>query len=63
MSFGEKFSSNQATVRKAAKYVVDRNMTISEATKKATSEARRNTAIAVAAMGAYTVSQIYRATR
>lgn len=54
-SFGEKFMYNDATRRKAAKYVVDNDMSVAEATKKAKGEAKRNTAIFLAAYGAVTL--------
>ena len=50
-SLGEKFMYNEATRRKAAKYVVNNNMSISEANKKAKGEAMRNTAILLGAYG------------
>lgn len=43
-SFGEKLVYNNATRKRAAKYVVDNNMTVSEATKKAKGDAWKNTA-------------------
>lgn len=51
-SFGEKLVYNDATRRKAAKYVVDNNMTVEQATKRAKSDANRNTIAFVAAYGA-----------
>ena len=51
---------NDATREKAAKYVVDNNMSVADATKKAKGDARRNTAIYVAALSAYTVAELYR---
>lgn len=50
---------NNATRRKAAKYVVDNNMTIAEARKKANKVAWRNTAIFTAAYGAVTLAELY----
>lgn len=58
-SLGERLTYNRATRRKAAKYMVDNNMPMSEATKKAKNEAWRNSAIAmVGAAGAITISQL-----
>lgn len=59
-SFGEKLTYNDATRKAAAKYIVDNNMSVSEATKKAKGEALRNTAIYVTAVGAYTVASLYK---
>ena len=50
-SVGEKFMFNEATRRKAAKYVVNNNMTVDEAYKKAKGAALRNTAIFLGAYG------------
>lgn len=50
-SAGEKFVYNSATRKKAAKYVVDNNMSVAEATKKAKGDAWRNTALFLAAYG------------
>lgn len=50
---GEKLLYNNATRKKAAKYVVDNNMSVSDAKKKANKEAIRNTAIMLGAIGAY----------
>lgn len=57
-SIGEKLVYNNATRKKAAKYVVDKNMTVSEASKKAKGDAARNTAIMVAAYGAITYTTL-----
>lgn len=54
-SFGEKLTYNNATRKKAAKYVVDNNMSISEANKKAKSDAWRNSAALIAAYGAVAI--------
>ena len=43
-SIGEKMLYNSATRKKAAKYVVNNNMSVSEAKKKAQGEALKNTA-------------------
>lgn len=58
-SVGDKFFYNEATHRKAAKYIVDNNMSMSEATKKAKGEAWRNTAIIIGAIGAVSVANRY----
>lgn len=55
---GAKILYNNATRKAAAKYVVDNNMSIQDATKRANSEAKRNTAILVGAFGAYTVASL-----
>lgn len=54
-SFKDKLLYNDATRKKAAKYVVDNGMSVSEATKKANSVAMRNTAIVLGAYGAVAV--------
>ena len=54
-SRADKFIYNESTRKKAAKYVVDRNMTVTEATKKAKGDAWRNTAALVAVYGGYTL--------
>lgn len=54
-SLGDKLIYNDATRKKAAKYVVDNNMSVAEATKKAKGEAKRNSAIFLAAYGAVTL--------
>lgn len=59
-SIGDKLVYNNATRKQAAKYVVDRNMTVSEATKKAKGNARRNAAIFVAAYGAVAYATLKR---
>lgn len=51
-SLGEKLVYNNATRKKAAKYIVDNNMSVKDATKKAKGDAFRNTAIFVAGYGA-----------
>lgn len=60
-SMKEKFVYNDATRKKAAQYIVDNNMTVAEATKKAQGEAWRNTVAFAAAYGAITVASIYKA--
>ena len=59
-SIGEKLMYNNATRKKAAKYIVDHNMSVSEATKKAKGDALRNTAIFTAAYGAVAISALYK---
>lgn len=54
-SYGERFLYNEGTRKKAAKYMVDNNMSMKDAKKKANKEAIRNSAIALAALGAYAV--------
>lgn len=48
-----------ATRRKAAKYMVDKNMSLKDAKKKANKEAIRNTAILLGAYGGLTIAQMY----
>ena len=55
-SFYEKVMFNDATRKKAAKYVVDNDMSVSEATAKAKGDAVRNTAILLAACGSISVA-------
>ncbi|MCF8018186.1 MAG: hypothetical protein K9L62_02185 [Vallitaleaceae bacterium] len=55
-SLGEKLTFNNATRKKAAKYIVDNNMTVEQATLKSQGDAYRNTAIFVAAYGAISVA-------
>ena len=59
-SFGEKLLTNSATRKKAAKYVVDNNMSIEEARKKANKQAIRNTAAFAAVYGGVTVASLYK---
>ena len=54
-SFKDKLLYSEGTRKKAAKYIVDNNMSVSEATKKANSEALRNTAVVLGAYGAIAV--------
>ena len=62
-SWGEKLMYNEATRKKAAKYIVDNNMSVADATKKAKGEAWRNSAALVGAYAAVTVASLYKATR
>lgn len=54
-SFGEKLMYNSATREKAAKYVVDNNMSYAKASKRAKGDALRNTAAFMAAYGAISI--------
>lgn len=55
----EKLIYNDATRRKAAKYVVDNNMSINDAKKKANKDAIRNSAIILGTYGAIKVASLY----
>ena len=55
-SFYGKVMFDDATRKRAAKYVVDNDMSVSEATAKAKGDAVRNTAILLAAYGAVSVA-------
>lgn len=59
-SIGEKMLYNSATRKKAAKYVVNNNMPISEAKKKAQGEALKNTAAFLAIYGGATAYAIHK---
>lgn len=54
-SLKDKLVYNNATRKKAAKYIVDNNMSFADATKKAKGDAWRNTAAMLAVYGAVTV--------
>lgn len=54
-SLKDKLIYNNATRKKAAKYVVDHNMSVADATKKAKGDAWRNTAALLTVYGAVTV--------
>lgn len=56
----DRFIYTDATRKKAAKYVVDKNMSVKDATKKAKGAAWRNTAIFVAGYAALTVGSLYK---
>lgn len=58
-SLGEKLIYNDATRKKAAKYVVDNNMSMKEASARAKSDAKRNTAVILAAYGAMAAGSLY----
>lgn len=55
----DKLVYNDATRKLAAKYVVDNNMSVEEATKRAKGDAWRNTAIFVGAYGAIALATLY----
>lgn len=57
-SLGNKLLYNDATRKKAAKYMTDNNMSMSDAKKKANKEAIRNTAIVLGAYGAVSVRSL-----
>ena len=58
-SIGDKLIYNSATRKKAAKYVVDNDMPVSDAIKRAKGEAWRNSVALVAAYGAVYVGKSY----
>lgn len=58
-SLKERFVYDTQTRAKAAKYVVDNNMSMADANKKAKTEALRNTAAFIAAYGAITLATLY----
>ena len=58
-SFAEKLVYNGATYKKAAKYVVDNNMTVADATKKAKNDAWRNSVAFVAGLAAVSIGAEY----
>lgn len=55
---GDKLVYNDATRKRAAQYMVDNNMSMADAQKKANRDARRNTAIFLGAYGAVTVASL-----
>lgn len=55
----DRFMYNDATRKRAAKYVVDNNMSYEDAKKRANKDAIRNTAILLGAYGAVTVASGY----
>lgn len=59
-SLGEKLAYNNATRKRAAKYIVDNNMSVSEATKKAKGDAWRNTVAFTAIYAGVTVASMMR---
>ena len=58
--FKEKLIYNTATRERAAKYIVDNNMSVAEATKKSHGDALRNTAIFVGVYGGIMASTLYK---
>lgn len=56
----DKLLYSEGTRKLAAKYVVDNNMTIAEATKKANKQAIKNTALILAAQGGYMAYKLYK---
>lgn len=62
-SFKDKLMYNDATRKQAAKYIVKNNMSVEEATKKANADARRNTAIFIAAYAGVMVGTTYMSKR
>lgn len=57
--FRDKIMYNTATRKRAAKYVVDNNMSVSDANKRAKGDAWRNTATILAAIGTYHIAKGY----
>lgn len=57
-SLGEKIVFNRATRKKAAKYVVDNNMSLEAAKSAANAKAIRNTAIILGGVGAYSIRKL-----
>ena len=62
-SLREKITYNDATRMKAAKYMVDNNMSMKDATARANSDAKKNTAVILGAYGAVAAASLYKATR
>lgn len=60
--FGEKLLYSEGTRRKAAKFMVDNNMSMTDAKRKANKEAIRNTAAFMGAFGAMAVASYYKKT-
>lgn len=58
-SVKEKIMYNNATRKKAAMYVVDNNMSVDQAKKRANKLALRNTAVLLGAYGSITVANLY----
>lgn len=54
----ENFWYNNATRKKAAKYIVNNNITIEQATKKAQGDAKRNIAAMLAIYGSITMAEL-----
>lgn len=62
-SVGQKLLYSDSTRKKAAKYVVDNNMSMKDATTRANKDAIRNTAVILAAYGAIGAGVLYKNTR
>lgn len=59
-SLGEKLTYNNATRKKAAKYVVDNGMTVEQAKSRANKDAIRNAGAILAAYGTVAVASLYK---
>lgn len=59
-SLGEKLTYNNATRKKAAKYVVDNGMTVEQAKSRANKDAIRNTGAILAAYGTVAAVSLYK---
>lgn len=59
-SFKEKFLYSSGTRKQAAKYVVDNNMSVAQAKKRANKDAIRNTAVLLGAYGAVGAAALYK---
>lgn len=59
-SLGEKLTYNNATRKKAAKYVVDNDMTVEQAKARANKDAIRNTGAILAAYGTVAAVSLYK---
>ena len=59
-SLGEKLTYNNATRKKAAKYVVDNGMTVEQAKSRANKDAIRNTGAMLAAYGTVAAVSLYK---
>lgn len=59
-SLGEKLIYNNATRKKAAKYVVDNGMTVEQAKSRANKDAIRNTGAILAAYGTVAAVSLYK---
>lgn len=59
-SLKDRVTYNNATRKKAAKYVVDNNMSIADAKKRANKEAIRNTAVLLAVYGGASAVSLYK---
>lgn len=59
-NLADKIIYNPATRKRAAKYMTQNNMTMSEARKRARKDANRNTAIALGVIGSYSLYSLAR---